>query len=189
MKRRALAAVVLTVTLLSFRECSRAEDAKQYWDLGIAQVHKGQYKNAIPYFDKAIAIDPTDPKFFFQRAYANYATWGADRLENPNSKALDNALADFGKVIELTPDSAEAYYNRGVIYGLKAQSVFAFHEPKDMLLHAQDDYAKAIALDPKMSKAQTGLDDIHKRLSGLQAEVEKAKSTRSNMHLTICAIP
>lgn len=38
------------------------------------------------------------------------------------------ALADFNKAISLTPDSAEAYYNRGLLYQGEKQHEFAIND-------------------------------------------------------------
>ena len=55
---------------------------------------------------------------------------------------LDKAIANYTKAIELQPDYAEAYYNRGLAYRNKA----TFDK-------AIADYDKAIALKPDFAEA------------------------------------
>ena len=50
---------------------------------------------------------------------------------------IDNAIADYTKAIELNPNHADPYYNRGVAYRVKGD-----HD------RAIADYTKAVALNP-----------------------------------------
>lgn len=74
--------------------------------------------------------------------------------QNPEDEALkkgtnygrhgsyDEAIAEFNKVIEASPDSASAYYDRGFIY-----------DKKENLEQAISDYTKAIEIDPNFTDA------------------------------------
>jgi len=55
-------------------------------------------------------------------------------------KQFDEAISEFTRVIEMSPDSADAYYNRGLAYAKKNDAE-----------HAIADYSKAIELNPRDS--------------------------------------
>jgi tetratricopeptide (TPR) repeat protein len=85
-------------------------------------------RNAISEFDRAIAIEPNNPQFYFNRGYVKWK--GLDDLAG--------ALADFDRTIELKPSFTEAYAARA---GLK--------EKMGNYSWALKDYDKAIANSPK----------------------------------------
>ena len=66
---------------------------------------KGKNKEALPYFDKAVQIDPTDPLCYSNRAYSKYKL-GAHLA----------ALADINLSIKLYPTNSYAFRNRALIY-------------------------------------------------------------------------
>ena len=55
---------------------------------------------------------------------------------------FDRAIEDFNKAIDLKPDYAKAYYNRGIAYGDKGD-----------FDRAIEDFNKAIDLNPDYAKA------------------------------------
>ena len=58
------------------------------------------------------------------------------------SNNKDVAMEDFTKAIRINPEYAEAYYGRGVVYGVK-----------ELYDEAIEDYTKAIELNPKLAVA------------------------------------
>ncbi|RZB33444.1 MAG: hypothetical protein SRB2_03997 [Desulfobacteraceae bacterium Eth-SRB2] len=113
--------------------------------LGIAEYEKGNYQEAIEYYNKGIEVKPGDSCLYNNLGLAYYALRKYDEAISEYSKAielkpdfadayfnrgqacwrkggynktefLDKAVSDFNKVIESNPDDMEAYYNRGLAY-------------------------------------------------------------------------
>jgi tetratricopeptide (TPR) repeat protein len=106
-----------------------------------------------------------------------------------NKGDLDTAIADYTKAIELKPDDAEAYYNRGVAYGdkklddqaiadytkaieLKPDDVDAVaYRGKKLYDQAIADYTKAIELKPDDATAAAS------RTRGWDSETRRSRTT------------
>lgn len=84
---------------------------------GVAYQEKGQYKNALLDFDRAIELNPK-----FYKAYYNRA------LTNTLTKNLETAKEDYDKAIELEPQNAELYLNRGFLMAELELFKFAFQD-------------------------------------------------------------
>jgi tetratricopeptide (TPR) repeat protein len=135
--------------------------------LNLANIHsrKGDFEQAISYFNKAIAIVPDYADAYHGRGIT-YA----------NKGDLDQAISDLGKAIELFPDFAEAYHDRAGAYGSKGDIDNAIADLNQAIIIDPDytesylvrgtmysnkgdldgaiaDYNKAIALDPYFSDA------------------------------------
>lgn len=82
--------------------------AEDYYQRGMRQVEQLETSAAIPYFDKAISINPT-----FAMAYAKRGWCKALQAD------LGGARADFDKAIELNPKLGEPYYYRAELNKLK----------------------------------------------------------------------
>jgi tetratricopeptide (TPR) repeat protein len=100
--------------------------------LGIAEYEKGNYQEAIEYYNKGLEARPGDSCLFNNRGLAYYS------LEQYNK-----AVADYNRAIELRSDFVDAYYNRGLAYFRKG-SYYNF-EPRKKAI---DDFTKAIELKP-----------------------------------------
>ena len=105
--------------------------------LGIAEYEKGNYQEAIEYYNKGLAAKPDDSCLFNNRGLAYYS------LEQ-----YDKAVADYNRAIELKADFADAYYNRGLAYFRKGSS-YNF-EPRKKAI---DDFTNAIKLKPDFADA------------------------------------
>jgi len=93
------------------------------------------FKAAIPFYDKAIALRPD---------YANaYNNRGALYIQTGET---DRGIADLNKAIQLNPSDAMAYANRAMAYRKKGE------EQK-----ARADLDKATSLDPKVQTSSINL--------------------------------
>ena len=113
--------------------------------LGIAEYEKGNYQEAIEYYNKGLEARPDDSCLFNNRGLAYYS------LEQ-----YDKAVADYHRAIELKADFADAYYNRGLAYFRKG-SYYNF-EPRRKAI---DDFTKAIELKPDCADAYYNRAVIH----------------------------
>lgn len=103
-----------------------------YVDLGRDYYAKGQFKDAIAEFNKAIKINPSDVDAYYYRGCTHFAA------EN-----YKKALSDFNKAVKIDPTYVNAYINRGYYYHLKNQY------PK-----AIADFKKALELNPNSPAAK-----------------------------------
>jgi len=104
-------------------------DGKAYYDRGIENHDKENYKQAIADFTEAIRLKPSSAGAYSRRA-ASYFCRGDNDL----------AISDYSKAIELGPGdeySSDDYKNRGVLYA-----------SKDQIDKAMADFNKAVSLDP-----------------------------------------
>lgn len=105
---------------------------------GIAYEASGQPAKAVADYDAALAATdpaPTDTQRAEIFNNRGVAYMGLDKHQ-------EDALTDFNQAIELRPDYAEAYANRGRLYVDRE----SYHE-------AITDFDKAIALSPKLTQA------------------------------------
>ena len=110
---------------------SKMEDVQNYNKLGISYGKKGQYDQAIFYFNKALEINPKIAVVYYNRG-----------LAYDNKSQYDQAISDYTKAIELNQRYADAYYNSGLAYDNKSQYDQAI-----------SDYSKTIEIDPKYASA------------------------------------
>lgn len=137
------------------------KDAKTYYQMGLTHVQKGDYVQAIHYFNKSIEMDPKNPWAYNSRGAAYVAEGQYDRAISNYTKALeidpknaafycnraiafclkeqyDQAILDCNKTLEIDPRNAGAYNERGIAYAKKGQ-----HD------QAISDYTKALEIDQK----------------------------------------
>lgn len=113
------------------------------------------YQNAEKDIDRAIAIAPDLPLNYMIRAQARYGRYLLDRHNTETDekadaitraglarKQLDDINSDLDKVIELSPRTAIAYFNKGNI----------LFEMEDYI-GAEDAYTKAIEIKPDFGEA------------------------------------
>jgi tetratricopeptide (TPR) repeat protein len=123
--------------------------AEAYFRLGwLYQGHVGNDEQAIAAYSKAIILDPQMVTAYSNRALA----YIVQSLSDFTQGDLNAALVDLDKVIELAPDIARAYDNRGMVrlslvvaQTIGTQVVF----DSKTLDAAVADFSKAIELDPE----------------------------------------
>jgi len=98
-----------------------------YYGLGIIQIDKGSWAEAIAAFDKCLELVPEDTEAMYWRAMA------FDELGD-TAKALET----LGEIITVDADCSEAYYMRSQI-----------HTAKGSYDEAMEDISRAIDLDPE----------------------------------------
>lgn len=104
---------------------------------GIAHSMKGQYEQAIPYYNKAVETDPSFANGYFSRGVA-YAKGRGQ---------FDQAISDYDKAIEINPDFAKAILSRGAAYYFKGEYDKAWadvHKAQSMGLRAHPTFLQAL---------------------------------------------
>ena len=133
------------------------------------------------------------------------------RAEASSEKGdLDAALVDFGKAIELKPDSFEAYFERGLAHMNKKATELAvsdlnkavelnpksaaawanrgdIYERKGDVAKAKSDYQKAVELDANVEPAKTNLSKIVAEEQRLAREAEDARKAAETKRLAEAA--
>ncbi len=140
---------------------AKPKDAKTYYQMGLIHVKKGDYNQAIYYFNKSIEMDPKRPMTYNNRGGVYNAMGQYDRAISDFTKAIemdpkiamfytnraiafclkeqyDQAILDCNKALEIDPRDAGAYNERGIAYAKKGQ-----HD------QAISDYTKALEIDQK----------------------------------------
>lgn len=131
--KRKLVILLVSLCALFFTvlNCSAQQTAGDYIQRGKDQLAAKKYLDAQTSFEAAVKLDPSLPVAYYYRG----------------TYQLDHALgvADLTKAIELKPDYAEAYYQRGLIHDLDSKYAVALK-----------DYSKAIELNPRYLEAYMG---------------------------------
>ena len=135
---------------------------KVLFETAISETLIKQYTNAVNTYTQAIALNPSNPFLYLNRAATqaemidfissidngyhrmSIESDPARRLHNSHTRTYDysEAISDLNKAIKLHPGFAYAYYNRANLYALSG-----------MLPEAADDYTKAIELNPHFAEA------------------------------------
>ncbi len=85
---------------------------------GIAYALKGQHDQSIPYYDKAIKINPKFANAYFSRGVA-YAEGRGE---------YDKAISDYDKAIEINPRFGKAILSRGIAKYFKGEYAKALED-------------------------------------------------------------
>lgn len=127
---------------------------------GISQLCVRQYTSAVGLLSEAIAASPNSPMLYLNRATTRAEMIDfissinrSDRISidsemvpghshNQRQYNYDEAIADLNKAIELAPEVAYLYYNRGNLLALSGDMPAAY-----------DDYTRAIELAPELAEA------------------------------------
>ena len=121
-----LAAVIaLCMALAGVAWADPATDANHE---GIRLHESGKAREAIPYFDRPIRLNPRDAEAYTNRGIA----W-------PEKGDLSRAIADLDKAIKLNPKYARTHGDRGITRLVQGKDA-----------EAQQDFARCFHLDPGM---------------------------------------
>jgi tetratricopeptide (TPR) repeat protein len=130
-----------------------------YLERGYAKIKSGDTNGAIHDFSVSIYCYPDCMEAYFSRGILNADTgkfigyiWDSDYTAVDSLK-LEEVLKDFDRVIQLKPDYAEAYYNRGL-----ARYKYLFQAEKDLVRESHRYAGNA----PKsiLDSIDTGIKDI-----------------------------
>jgi len=138
--------------------------------------HSGCQDQAIAFFEKAIALDPS-----FALAHAGLALAYRDTLFNrdPGKEWEEKALVEVEKALSLDPNLAEAYSARGQLAWTRLNNYP--HE------RAARDYRRAIVLNPSLAEAHGWLGTVYWHVGlfekALEAETLSGKFDPGEQHL------
>jgi Flp pilus assembly protein TadD len=157
-----------TTSVPALRSFAIAREVEERFKLGIDAESRGDWKAAVPEFDRIVALNPGEPKgstaqYDLAIAYANLqrnddaarALRAAIALDSgflaamANLIAVDLARGDLrearkiaDRYVALDPDSARALYSRGIV-ALQSGDATTAREDFGKLLHANPSYAVA----------------------------------------------
>jgi tetratricopeptide (TPR) repeat protein len=130
----------------------------EYVKRGIKRTRENKWVEAYEDFSKAIELDPANPLFYYYRAVAFPTT----ELMNDREKS-EKSIKDLNKAIELSPNYAEAYDMRGLIFQLQYDNA-----------SAASDFSKAIELSPKNATFYTHRMSHYQKAGKLKEAIEDA---------------
>ncbi|MBN1471417.1 MAG: tetratricopeptide repeat protein, partial [Syntrophaceae bacterium] len=185
-------AVIIILAILTWRQCG-------YWKNGITlfshtlmvtknndRIHancgltffeKGKINQAVYHFNKAIRIAPYCHDYYMSRAHA-YVKAGNYQ------KAID----DFNMTIRLKPDYAEAYYERGTLYGKFMGQYQSAIEDFNRAIHLNPNFIRAynnrgIAYG-ELGQYQDAIDNYNKAIK-LETHYADAYNNRANIYFKL----
>lgn len=158
--------------------------ARPHVNLGSLYMDRAQWDKALPYFSKAIEINPG----FFDAYNNRAAAWY-------NMQQWANSIADYSKALEIKPESAKLHYSRAIAYNnlgqadkaltdfnrtieLDAQNALAYgkrgllFDKSNQLDKALADYSSAIELDPKYAEAFSNRGITYGKLGQWQKSID-----------------
>lgn len=100
--------------------------ANLYNDLGVAYLNNAQPGRALKALDRAIALDASDSRAYFNRGCVCH-----------HKGDYAAALMDFDQALLLNPSNAEAYLNRGLVNQQLGDTVAAAADLQHALEHFQ----------------------------------------------------
>lgn len=95
--------ILASVLFYAYIYLSSPKNADEYISRGVSYALEGDYYKAIDDFDRAVELNPQDPRARYVRGIAYF---GVDYYSN--------SWDDFNKAIELDPNYAKAYYARAI---------------------------------------------------------------------------
>jgi tetratricopeptide (TPR) repeat protein len=123
------------------RATAKSEASKpevEYTNRGTTHSKKGNYREAIKEYDKAIEVNPSYTVAYYNRSVAYTKTGQYDR-----------AINDCNKVLQLDPKHANSYYTRGVSYwhlGSKNQAIKDLQAAANLRHKAAQNYLTSMGI-------------------------------------------
>lgn len=108
-----------------FAETLSPDDYVTYFCLGEAQLSLGQYEDAVESLSKAAQLAPD--------ADEHWSALGRARMELGGVAELEHAEADFGRAIEIDPETADYFYSRGQVRLLLGKNKEAIGDLKNAI--------------------------------------------------------
>lgn len=143
----------------------KANQSVQICNRGLLQMQAGKLDDAVESFEKAMKINPADPRAPMLRGVAS-----ARRGKH------DEALRFYEQALSIDPASVEAYQSRGI-------SLMKLNR----LPLALEDFNKVISLNPKFEEGYVKRGLVHGRLGAFAESIEdntKAIALNPSNHLT-----
>ena len=138
-------------------KCDKAFDDR---DDGAPADFYGDIDGAIADFSRAIGLRPDYPDSYYNRGMAkakradHYDLASSSYDDAQANSDWDGAIADFSQAIELKPDYADAYFNRGMA-----------KEDRGDLTGAKADYTKTMELKPDFDQIQICIDNVNSQIN------------------------
>lgn len=147
--------VILAMTAVT-DVSAQEKSAEEYFKEAELLYRNFDYNEAIPFYDKAIELDPANPTYYLQRGFCKNIT-----------KDFDGAVSDFSALIDLSPGNGFAYVSRG-----SALNKMERYE------EAMEDFNKALEIDPKDQEAYNNRGFSKKGLGDKDGACKDWKSSR-----------
>ncbi len=170
----------LLITVISSLLISCTGSSEAFIEKAKEQMLKGKAQEAIPFLNKAIDKDPTNPKAFNMRgaAYFELKDYVNASLDYEKVMQLDpkdyrpyfnrasikmeksdweGALTDCNKSIEIQPDTVENYIKRGIVLA-------ALKQPENAI----KDFDKALLMNPSETNALYNRGNIYFQSDNLE---------------------
>jgi len=132
-------------------------------NLGLAYYRKGMFDDALKVYTELIAMDSVEPTAYFQRALV---------YQYGKTPQPELALADYNKAIQINPNYAMAFVNRGSLY------VDQLHN-YDLAL---SDFNKTLELDPTNPDAAVNKGIAYYRKNDFDEALKVYNSLTGDMH-------
>jgi tetratricopeptide (TPR) repeat protein len=186
----------LDEAITSFRQCVEVKpDLKECWyNLGVAYGRKRAFAQEAQAYGQAVALDPKYAQAHFNLAMAYEDIGQDDKALAHYDKALEAepgaadiqlnramlllkmgrveaAIAGFEAAVKAKPDNAEAYFDLGGAYELRAAKL---SEPARTqgLRRAIEAYHRCASLDARHHRAFYNIGLVYKRLGDAEGEIE-----------------
>lgn len=161
--------IKLTFLLFFFIFDLRAQEDTLYFDNGVTNTQKEEYRSAVKDYTNAIKINPEYADAYFYRGCAKH------KLQD-----YRGAISDFSKAIQINPNYVDAYYYRGIVKDEYAKYLASKGQKKE--IQSIDDEAMEKALGTRTSNILKNLAKIdYKNLSKDGAE-ETLKMVDEQLH-------
>ncbi len=105
--RRVVSLAVLIILMGSVHSSAQDQNVADPLNLGVQAYKNAHYEEAIEWFKKAIAADPSrlNARLYLGTAYAQQVIPGSDSPEN--KQIAQNAISEFSKVLDLNPSQEQ----------------------------------------------------------------------------------